>query len=874
MTILPQSSFNSGEVTPLTFGRVDLAKYRSALETCRNMVVTPHGGVTRRPGTEYIATTKNGSEKVRLIPFIFNTVQAYILEAGPNYMRVYRDGGQVQTVDTETKLLLNMNGTQNSTTFTDESANTHAITANGNVVVDTVVKKFGTGSAKFDGTGDFLTAGDHADWSWGDKKITVEMWAYFSGTGADALYEQFDDVDNVISLRRLADGTIEFKVVDTTTTTVQINSGTAITETNTWYHIALIRGWGGDSDSWAITINGDPGTSVETDVSSLPDLTTNAVIGREMISGSTLYFEGQLDGYRITKAAARWTADFSANLPTEYPNSGSGGGGTTFELATPYIEADLADLQFVQSADTMYIVHPNYSPRKLTRTDHDAWTLTVISFTAQPSNWGKQSKALNGAGITQANPGVVTSDGHGLSNGDVVLLTNVVGMTEVNGFTFTVAGQAANTFQLAGVDTTNFTAYSSGGFWNEINTNPATLALHEERLFFSGEPNNPQILDASKAGDFEDMTTGVGDDDGFQYTIAADQVNAVRWMVSDKNLLLGTSDSPWRVRGRGGDTATSPGITPTSIDIKPMRGPGAQAIRPVSVGTEFVYIQNIGKKFRTLSYKFEDDAYVGVNLSVLAEHLTKNDTILEVAYQEEPYQIVWGVKDNGELIGLTYMLDHEVVGWHRHDTGTFENIATIPGTTDNEIWFVVQRTIDGSVTRYIERLKTFWTDGDEENAFYVDSGLTYDGVSATTISGLDHLEAETVMIWSNGAAVASKTVSSGSVTLDAATTKAHFGIGMTSDVETLRLDPGDGSFQGKEKIIYELVARVFETIGFQYGKDSSSLDTKAQTSLTSDDVLLSFEGVFDTKGQVFIRKTDGGPLTLLSLLPKFEALEE
>ncbi|KKK61768.1 hypothetical protein LCGC14_3011010, partial [marine sediment metagenome] len=147
--------------------------------------------------------------------------------------------------------------------------------------------------------------------------------------------------------------------------------------------------------------------------------------------------------------------------------------------------------------------------------------------------------------------------------------------------------------------------------------------------------------------------------------------------------------------------------------------------------------------------------------------------------------------------------------------------------------------------------------------------------SATVITGLDHLKAETVTIWSNGAAVASKVVSAGgSITLDAATTKAHIGIGMTSDVKPLRLDPGDATFQGKEGTIYELVARVFETIGYTYGVDTSNLDTKSHSSLRSDDDLLPFQGIFDTKSQFIMRKTDGGPMTILSLMPKFDKYEE
>ena len=380
-------------------------------------------------------------------------------------------------------------------------------------------------------------------------------------------------------------------------------------------------------------------------------------------------------------------------------------GGSPYEITTPYRGADLFEIKYTQSADVMYLVHPNYSPRKLSRTGHTNWTLTVISFTARPTNWGQESLAITN--ITQANPGVVTSTAHGLSDGDSVLITNVEGMTEVNGNVYTTANVTADTFELSGTDTTGYGAYTSGGYWNETDQ-PSCVTFFEERLVFAGVPSYPQTLDFSKAGDYEDMTTGTADDDGCQYTIAADQVNAIRWLMTGKKLIAGTSGGAWLISGSGPDEP----ITPTSILVRREARIGSQNIQPEAFNEQILFVQKPGRKIRALGYSFEEDSYKGTDLSILSEHLTKTYGIKEIAFQATPYQTLWCVRLDGVLLGLTYMPEHEVVGWHRHITSDssgesdFESVCCILGDFYDEVWVVVKRKINGSYVRYIEQMQT------------------------------------------------------------------------------------------------------------------------------------------------------------------------
>jgi len=1075
VTTLPKTALNSGEITPRLFGRVDLERYLSALETCLNAIPLSHGPVIRRPGFEYIASCKATTE-TELIPFEFSITQAYMIEAGAYYFRFYMDGGQIQGADSYTKLLLNFEGYKGTITFTDEGTG-HTLTANGGAIIDTVQYKFGESSGKFDGTGDYLSIPDHADFDFDSGAFVIETWVRFNAvTNQQCFYSQATGTDYIALIQDFNEDKLYFAVMLSSRLILQ--SAAWSPSVDTWYHVAIIRGWGGNANDYAFTVGGVV-IGTFTDADDMPNLAASAYIGsmplttvidfgdtghavtfvgtatlstaqKKWGNGSLLldgdsdnltvpdhadwdiqtnftidlwvkhtdhagiedyvnqredttnfwtlrhthgeglafyiqsagsnivvcgpageitdndwhhialckvgneygiykdgvqvshtsdssmdtftgllrigllqtYFDGHmdeirithansfsaapvvgltdtiivptaphvsdsdtklllhcdtkdfngwLDGFRISKGVARWTADFSANLPTvPYPSYQSGGGGTVYELATPYKTTDLHDIQWVQSADTLYLVHPNYSPRKLTRTGHAAWTLTVISFTAMPSHWGIQSKAITG--ITQANPGVVTCVAHGLDDGDVVLITNVAGMVEVNGNLYTVANKAADTFELSGVNTTAYTAYVSGGWWNEYNKNPSTVNFYEERLLFASAPDLPQTIDGSKAGDFEDMTTGVDDADGFQFTIASGLVNVIRWLAAARKLLMGTIGGEWWMSGGGADDA----LTPTNVKVRQDSALGSANVRSIQVGNKHLFLQRPGRTIRALGYVFEDDAYAGTDLSILAEHLTADYNIIRMDLQKVPDQALWCIRSDGVLLGMTFLPEHEVIGWHRHTTGAsglFKSVAVIPGDDDCEVWVIVQRTVGGSTVQYIERMKKQETSATASDYFHVDSGLTYNGSPVTTISGLVHLEGVTVAIWADGAAVANQAVSGGTITLTTAASIVHIGIPYNTDIKTLKLDPGDASFQGKIKRIHKLILRLYQTMGFTYGRNASNLDTVTHAELTTEDKEVLFQDIYDSDGQIFIRKSDAGPLTIISIIPIFEAYD-
>jgi hypothetical protein len=571
-----------------------------------------------------------------------------------------------------------------------------------------------------------------------------------------------------------------------------------------------------------------------------------------------------------------------------------------FEITTPYTTANLDDIRFAQSADIMYLVHPSYQVRTLARTDHNAWTLTPIYL-------GEPQTAKNITAITQANPGVITSSSHGLSNDEIVLIEDVGGMTELNNKYYKVAGVTSNTFTLKDIDdndidTTNFTTYTSGGTAKEIqpsvpalwgaDNNPSVVTFFEQRLVFAATNNNPQTLWFSKNFDYENFSVGsAADDDALIYTIASSKVNAIRYLSATRILIVGTSGGEYVL-----STTNNGPVTPGTTVIRKYSNYGCTNDEPVQVADLTLFIQRGGRKVREFQYQGEINTggYAAPDITILAEHLTEG-TITQFAYQQEPESIVWALRNDGTLLGLTYRREEDVVAWHKHIIGgTFnsgqavvESIISLPTDSgEDELYMIVKRTINSQTKRYVEVLKTFDFGEGSTGAFFVDSGLSYSGSATSTISGLQHLEGETVTILANGATHPDKDVSSGGITTDFDITSGAIGFGFTSKMQTLRLEAGsvDGTSQGKPKRIHAVTLRLHETIGIEVGTDASNVDRIffRDSSMNMDEAVplftgdkeIEFPGGFDDDAKIYAQQTQPLPMTILAIYPRLNTFDK
>ena len=746
------TNFTGGELSPRLDGRNDLAKYPTGLKTLENFVVFPHGSAARRSGTQFVAEVKDSSAKTRLIPFEFSTTQTYMMEFGNQYIRFYKDNGQILESD---------------------------VTISGATQANPVV----------------VTATGHS-------------------------YDNGDEISitGVVGMTELNNK--RYLVANKTTNTFEI---TDVDGTN---------------------ING---------------------------TGFTAYTSG-------------------------------GVANRVYEIATPYLTAELFDLKFAQSADVMYITHPNHEVEKLSRSGHTSWTLTDVDFTDGP---------YLDDNITAT---TITTSAHTVGTGRTLTASAITGINGDTGFQTTDVGRLVRFRDgygkiTARTDTLNVTIeiledmgstsastdWSLGAF-SDTTGHPSCVTFFEQRLVFAATLNNPQTIYFSKSGDYENMNENrggtVADDDAIIYTIASNQVNAIRFMTATRTLIIGTAGGEFAVSGGGTDVA----ITPTNILIKKQSNHGAANVDAIPAGNATLFLQRAKRKLRELAYNFDVDGYVSPDLTILAEHITEGG-LTQISYQQEPNQIIWGTRDDGQLVGLTYQREQQVVAWHRHKFGgTFgsgasatgfgvcESVATIP--TDNseyQTYVIVKRTINSVTRRYVEYINNYDFDETDDTTFnFLDSQLEYSGSAATTISGLDHLEGQTVSILADGSTHPDKTVTSGSITLDRSATKVKVGLSYTSLLQTMRLDAGsqDGTSQGKTKRIFDITIRLYESIGVEVGPDLSNMERipfrssadamDSGLGVFTGDKEVEFRGNYETDGFIFVRQTQPLPLTILSLYPRLQ----
>ena len=568
-----------------------------------------------------------------------------------------------------------------------------------------------------------------------------------------------------------------------------------------------------------------------------------------------------------------------------------------FEITTPYTTAQLFDLKFAQSADVMYITHPSHEVEKLSRTGHTAWTLTDVDFTNGPYlDANITTTTLNPASHTVGTGvAVVASAVTGINSGSGFLSTDVGRLVQFGtGYgKITAVTDTLNAVMEIIVDMGSSTAsanWSLGAFSNTTGF-PTCVTFFEQRLVFAGTTSQPQTIFFSKSGDYENMDANIGgtvaDDDAIIYTIASNQVNAIRFMTATRTLIIGTAGGEFTVSGGGTDSA----ITPTNVLIKKQSNHGAANVDAIAVGNATLFLQRAKRKVRELAYNFDVDGYLAPDMTILAEHISEGG-ITQMAYQQEPNQIIWGVRGDGELIGLTYQREQQVTAWHRHIFGgafgsgnaVCESVAVIPtDDTEYQTWVIVKRTINGATRRFVEFINTFdFTETDNTTFNFLDSALSYSGSAVTTISGLDHLEGQTVSILANGATHPDKTVSNGSISLDRSSTNVKVGLSYSSILQTMRLDAGsqNGTSQGKTKRIYEITIRLFESIGVEVGETLTNME-RIPFRTSSDpmdqgippftgDKAVEFRGNYDTDGFIFVRQTQPLPLTILSLYPELQ----
>lgn len=584
-------------------------------------------------------------------------------------------------------------------------------------------------------------------------------------------------------------------------------------------------------------------------------------------------------------------------------------GGVPYEVTTPFATADLYGLVFTQEADVVYITNQNYAPRKLSRFADDNWTLTTPTFAPSISAPGTPTAvATTGTGSTSyryrvsavssatgeeslpSSPSAaITNDLSLAGNKNTVSWSAVSGAERYivykldNGVYGYIGGTSGTSFvdenitaDLADTPQTGYNPFTGAGNY------PACSTFVDQRLAFASTLSNPQAIWLSQSANYENFgfSRPRKASDGFEFRIRARQVNQIKAMLQSRGLMVLTSGGEWVVSG-GPDEY----LTPDNVVVKNQGYRGAADVQPIVVGNTVLFAQRIGGVIRDFSYEFAEDSFVGKDLTIMARHLFEYKAIKSWAYAQSPWSIVWVVMDDGSLVSMTYMKEHDVWGWTRHQTdGVFEDVVAIQEGNEDVPYFVVRRTINGATKRYIERLHTRDFTA-IENAFFVDSGLTYSGAAATVISGLGHLEGKIVVALADGNVVRDLTVTAGAITLPNAATKVHIGLPYEATIKTLDLDLGSvgglGTVQGRQKTIGEVTLRVEDTRGIWLGavddtrasgklveyKQRSTEAWNEAIGLYTGDLKIVALPNWSNGGNVVVKQFDPLPMTILAIAP-------
>ena len=432
-------------------------------------------------------------------------------------------------------------------------------------------------------------------------------------------------------------------------------------------------------------------------------------------------------------------------------------GGGAYEVVTPYVTADLQTLNYAQSGDILTIVHPNYAPRQLTRTGDTSWTLSTITFApviGTPTNVspsgtaGSNTYSYNITAVDKdtgeeglAGSGVVANVDPPGTNDHTITWDSVTDADYYRVYIFeeglpSYIGETANlTFTNDGITPDIYDQPPAArNPFDSTNNYPSAVAYYQQRLVLANTNNNPETVWTSRTGLTTNFTvsTPSEDTDAVTFRLWGSQVNKIKHMMDLNYLVVFTSGAEWSIRGNSAGI-----LTPDDINPKPHTYNGSGDVAPVIVTDKALYLQARAGIVRDFAYDVLKE-YSGRDLTLRSPHLLENYTITDWAYQQIPHSILWMVRSDGTLLGLTYVDDEDVLGWHRHDTdGTVENVCVIPEGDEDTLYLVVNRTIDGSTVRYIERMKSRVIDEDAlEDMVLMDCAKSYDGenTGATTLT--------------------------------------------------------------------------------------------------------------------------------------------
>lgn len=486
------------------------------------------------------------------------------------------------------------------------------------------------------------------------------------------------------------------------------------------------------------------------------------------------------------------------------------GDGEIYQIPSPYTLAQAKQLSYVQSADVLFLAVHGVVPTKLMRLGHASWQFEAMVFTSPlPSPSSQAASRSGGDAVTPYTYYVTAVNADGKESGlpagvnvDGPASNNWVATASITVTWAAVQGAVEYRIYKASYGgRPGYVAETSNLSWTDRNVSPSTtegapvyddpfpngdypgaVCLYEQRLVFASSPNRPQTIWMSKSGDYGNFATykPAAADTPIELTIASQEVSPANWLMPLRSLILGMGGMEWEIGPRG-DSAFSA----SNAKATPQSYWGSSLRRAIIIGNVILHVSASGRQVRSLQYEFAADSYNGSDLSIMAAHLLEAGRIVDWTYAKAPDSIVWAVREDGVLLGLTFQAEHQIAAWHKHTTqGRFKAVCAIPNGFEDALFAVVER--NGAL--YLERAAARYLSGDPTGAVFMDAALTYSGEPVTRLSGLDHLEGMEVGIFADGAVQPPRTVENGAVTLDNAASVVTVGLLYTADLETMPVE--------------------------------------------------------------------------------------
>ncbi len=748
------NSFNTGEVSELIESRSDLSKYAAACKTLQNAVPLVEGGAKKMPGTYFAGVTAHGGPvgtpstgKSRLVPFQFSTEQGAVLEISAGVIRIWEGATQ---------------GSWSLGLAIEVASDIAYLPATAYVPGNTV--SVGPFSPHFNSGnptgGTLFIAAPYGTTNAASVPIT------FSVNSADSLSVTITGAAPAQGINiALANTTAAINAAANIQGAIRA-LGSLNTPTNNYV----------DLSEWIVA----PDTYYYATPWILAPTPNIGWVNQSYVALCAQ--DNQYDEFPLLVSGA-WNSAYWGAANTNV--------GDPIELTTPYLEADLFNLDCsTQSADVLWIFHPNYPPAVVERLAANLWQYST-SLPGQDPNepayrgtldvvsTGYSALGQNISLISQASSCVVvlasSSSAPPFVDGGRIYINECAGMAGLNEGEFLVSDIALGSVTVTVIDasgnsttitatawyftildpvteqpinSTSFLQYQGGGFavsvvpmFASAGNYPACGALYQERLWVGGADNTPTQLNGSVADDYPDFICDPNEDDyACQFTLVSNQVNQLLNMVGTPNaLIIGTSGGVWIVAGANGSS-----LSQTNVDAAQQSSQGVSQLQPQVVNASAIFVSRSARIVTFLSYNFVTNQWDNTDLTRLNRNITIGNSaatsgVAQTAFQMEPYPIFWAVRNDGQLLGLVFNTQDQVYAWFRvyMPNGLIESVAVITGQgQEDQVVLVVNRTINGLTQRYVEYFMPQELFGQISNSFFVHSGQQFQGVGPFNITGI------------------------------------------------------------------------------------------------------------------------------------------